>query len=310
MVDSFSIDKLTDVDLFSTVELCATALDLPEDSAEAAHIVRRLWRTDPGSPTPHRTVGFRATAGGLLVGVVLGSVSHHDPTIGHVDLIVVDPDRRRRGIGRALLVRTEQELAGLDAREIRLAGNPPYYAWPGIDVRYTPAVCLASALGYEREGTAWNMTADLSFETSPALRPTDAAEARLAARGITVRRASPDDAARLVKFAAAHFDRVWAAEVADSVGRTGAGCHIAVRDRDLLGFAAYGSSRPSWFGPMGTAPAARGLGIGAVLLRRCLREQRTSGHEQAQIAWVGPVPFYAESAGARIDRVFCLFSKQ
>ena len=41
-----------------------------------------------------------------------------------------------------------------------------------------------------------------------------------------------------------------------------AGCHIALRGDEVLGFAAYGALRPSLFGPMGTLPAARGSGIG------------------------------------------------
>ncbi|MFD0784037.1 GNAT family N-acetyltransferase, partial [Micromonospora azadirachtae] len=57
-------------------------------------------------------------------------------------------------------------------------------------------------------------------------------------------------------------------------------------------------------------PAAEGSGIGGVLLRRCLRDQRAAGHDSAQIGWVGPVPFYSRSAGARIERVFFLYRKQ
>jgi mycothiol synthase len=307
----FPTSELTDADVPAAVELCRAALDLSDDATEAPHIVRRLRETAalPGSPAPRRTVGFQAVDGGSVVGVALGSISQRDAAVGHVDLIAVAPNRRRRGIGRSLLARVEAALAGLGARELLLAGNPPNYAWPGIDVRYTPAVCMALALGYEQDRTAWNMTADLSYDASPALGPTEAAERRLAERGVAVRRATADDAAALVDFARANFGAAWAAEVADSVARAGAGCHLAVREGQLLGFAAYGSSRPSWFGPMGTVEAAQGLGIGGVLLRRCLRDQRAAGHERAQIGWVGPVPFYAGSAGARIERVFFLFRK-
>ena len=141
------------------------------------------------------------------------------------------PAHRRHGVGRALLARIEGALSGLGAGEVLLAGNPPHYVWPGIDVRYTPAICAAMALGYEQENVAWNMTADLSYDSSPALRSTEAAERRLAAQGITVRRAEPDDAALLVEFARVNFGVAWGGEVADSIGRAGAGCHIAVRDR-------------------------------------------------------------------------------
>ena len=293
----FSIAVLTDADLPAVVDLCREALDLPEDAVEADRIVARL-REQPG-------IAFAATVDGELAGVVLGSNSRRDDSTGHIDLIAVRPAARRQGIGRALLARAEGALAGRGAVEVLLAGNPPYYAWPGIDVRYTPAVCAANALGYEQDRTAWNMTADLTT-----LRPTEAAEERLAASGVTVRRADEGDVPALVDFAQANFSDSWAGEVSDSIGRPGAGCHIALREAVVLGFAAYGSSRPSWFGPMGTAPAAQGLGIGGVLLRRCLHDLREAGYDRAQIGWVGPVPFYASAVGARIERVFFLYSKQ
>jgi predicted N-acetyltransferase YhbS len=304
------IRELADADAPAVVRLCREALDLAEDAAEAVEIVARL--REPGGS--RRTVGFvaeaAATGAGTVTGAVLGSLGHRDPAAGHVDLLAVHPASRRRGIGRALMGAAEAALAGLGARQVLLVGNAPQYAWPGIDVRYTPAVCAAEALGYEHNGTAWNMTADLS-ESSPAVRDTAPAEARLAAAGVTVRRATEADAPTLAEFAQANFAGSWGAEVADSIGRPGAGCHVAVRTAggEPLGFAAYGSSRPSWFGPMGTAEAAQGLGIGGVLLRRCLIDQRDAGLARAEIGWVGPVAFYSGAAAARIERVFFLYRK-
>ena len=119
------------------------------------------------------------------------------------------------------------------------------------------------------------------------------------------------ESSALTRFSLANFGDGWGGEIAHSVGREHAGCHLALaKDGSLLGFAAYGSSRPSWFGPMGTAPAARGLGIGALLLRRCLADQRAAGQAQVQIGWVGPLPFYAKAVGARVERVFLLYRKQ
>jgi predicted N-acetyltransferase YhbS len=244
--------------------------------------------------------------GGRVIGVVLGSVSHRDPSIGHIDLIAVDQQERRRGVGRALVARIEGALAGLGAGDVVIAGNAPYYAWPGIDVRYTPALCAAMALGFEQDQPAWNMTADLKE-----LQPTAADEARLAGRGISVRRAGPDDVPALVDFALTNFGSGWAGEITHSVNRDYSGCHVAVGGAgEILGFAAYGSARPSWFGPMGTAPAVRGLGVGSVLLRRCLADQKAAGHDTVQIGWVGPVPFYSGAVGARVERVFFLYRKQ
>jgi ribosomal protein S18 acetylase RimI-like enzyme len=287
------------------VDLCARALDLPEDAVEAAALVETL-AVRAAADRPVVVLG--AVRGGELVGVLIGSMSPRETGVGHVDLLAVAPEQRRRGVGRALLAGAERRLAGLGAAELLLAGNPPHYGWPGIDVRYTPAVCAALRLGFRQDRTAWNMTADLTAG-SAALRPTDAAERRLAAGGVTVRRAGPADLPALGAFARRFFGGSWDGELAGSVGRPGAGAHLAESDGELLGFAAYGSSRPSWFGPMGTAPAAEGSGIGGVLLRRCLRDQAGAGLVSAQIGWVGPVPFYAGSAGARIERVFWLYRK-
>jgi mycothiol synthase len=327
----FLISELTDDDVPAVVTLCQAALDLPEDAAEAAEIVLRLReRSDAGAwtRTPRQLAGFVATApdpdergsarlvdgtavAGRTVGVVLGSISQWDPTTGHVDLVAVHPAHRRHGIGRSLLTRIEQVLADLGATEVMIAGNAPFYAWPGVDVRYTPALCTALALGYEQDQTAWNMTADLSSDSSAAVRSTAAAEKRLADAGITVRRAGPADVPALVDFALENFVAGWAGEISDSIGRDRAGCHIAVGDSGQIeGFASYGSSRPSWFGPMGIATTAQGLGIGGVLLRRCLADQRADGNNRVQIGWVGPVPFYSGAADARIERVFVLYRKQ
>jgi mycothiol synthase len=314
-VVDWKISELTDADAPAAVTLCRTALDLPEDAAEAAEIVGRLRErtgTDGWAAQPRRLAGFAALApGGRMVGVVLGSMSSRDPSTGHVDLLAVDPEQRRRGVGRALTARIESALAGLGAATVELAGNAPYYAWPGIDVRYTPAVCAAMAFGYEFQQAAWNMTADLSRPDAPGLRPTAPAERRLADLGIAVRRATPDDLPALVDFARTTFSAGWAGEIIHSVGRDHAGCHVAVAaGGEVLGFAAYGSSRPSWFGPMGTAPAAQGTGIGSVLLRRCLADQKAGGHDRVQIGWVGPVPFYSATVGARIERVFFRYHKR
>ena len=311
----WQISDLADDDRPAAVALCRIALDLPEDAAEAAEIIERLRErtgTDGWAAGPRRLTGCAAfTPGRRLIGVALGSMSSADPATGHVDLLAVHPEHRRNGIGRALIGRVEEALAGMGAAAVEVAGNAPYYAWPGIDVRYTPAVCAAMALGYGFQQAAWNMTADLSRPDAPGLRPTAPAERRLADAGIAVRRATPDDLPALAEFALATFSSGWAGEILHSVGRERAGCHFAVgADRGILGFAAYGSSRPSWFGPMGTAPAARGTGIGSVLLQRCLADQRAAGHERVQIGWVGPVPFYSATVGARIERVFFRYRKQ
>lgn len=283
----------------AVARLCAEALDLPEDAAEAGSLVRRLGAPPEGRVTVRLAV---LDADGAAAGVVFGSISDADPLLGHVELLAVRPDRRRAGVGKALLAAAERRLADLGAQRVRIGGNPPCYGWPGIDVRYTPAVCLAQRAGYERTDTAWNMTADLAV-----VSPAGAAdEERLGGAGVEVLRAGPETP----EWVRGIWGGGWAWEVAQSIGRDGAGCWVAVRDGEILGFAAYGANRPSWFGPMGTAPSAEGLGVGRVLLRRCLADQFAAGHPTAQIGWAGPVAFYSKTVGARLERIFWIYTKQ
>jgi mycothiol synthase len=284
------IADLTDIE--AAVALCARALDLPEDADEATVSVRRL--VDP--PSGRQVVRLRADDSG----VGFGSINDRDPRVGHVELLAVDPGARQSGVGRALIGALEQRLADLGAEEIRLAANPPCYVWPGIDVRYTAAVCAAQRLGYELTNTGWNMTVNLSTVELVA-----ADEERLATAGIEVRPADPS----AVPWVRATWHDGWAWELTQSIERPDAGAYVAWRDGEPLGFAAYGGNRPSWFGPMGTAPAAEGLGVGRVLLRRCLADQRASGLAQAQIAWAGPLGFYSRAVGARVERIFWMYSK-
>ncbi|GAA3120598.1 GNAT family N-acetyltransferase [Streptosporangium carneum] len=269
-------------------EIARAALIL--DAEHASALVARLLR-----PPPARRWTALVTRG--LDGVLFASVSEGDRSAGHVDLLAVAPRAQRGGLGRALVAAAEDWLRGQGAVEARFAGNPPCYAWPGVDVRYTPAACLAESLGYEQYGVAWNMTADLTADLS-----TRADLVRLADLGVTVHEAAQDRRAVLA-FVREHWGDTWAWETEQATG-----CHYASRGGKLLGFAAWGA-RPAWFGPMGVAQDARGLGVGRVLLRRCLAEQRASGLASAQISWVGPLGFYSRAVGARAERVFWLYRR-
>ncbi|MEO3809956.1 GNAT family N-acetyltransferase [Sphaerisporangium sp. B11E5] len=277
-----------ELDAVAGLAWSALTLDTDEAGALVAHL----------AAPPHGR-DWAALVTPDMDGVAFVSTSA-TPGVGHVDLLAVHPAARGRGHGKALVRAAEHWLRDRGVHEARLAGNPPCYAWPGIDVRYTPAACLAERLGYRRYRTAWNMTADLTAPPGPR----EPELARLAEAGVELHAALDEkDRAVVAGFVREQWNDAWAWEAGQATG-----CHYAVRDGQILGFAAWGA-RPTWFGPMGTAEQARGLGVGRVLLRRCLAEQAATGQRETQIGWVGPIHFYAKAIGARVERVFWLFRR-
>ncbi|HVX47046.1 MAG TPA: GNAT family N-acetyltransferase [Mycobacteriales bacterium] len=228
-------------------------------------------------------------------GIAMGAV---DGAKGHVDLLAVDPAHQRQGYGRQLLRALEEQLITAGARELWIGGSVDRYAWPGVDVRYTPALCLIEAAGYRKVQDAVNMTVDLRTA------PLDTA----APPGLDVRRLDPSERDAFAAWMT-RWGGSWPAEAGRAAAFDVPRVHVASDETGYLGFAAHGANRAGWFGPMGTDEAARGRGIGAVLLRRCLADQRDAGLTHAEIGWVGPVPFYSKAVGAYVDRVCWLYRR-
>lgn len=261
-----------------------------------------------GDPSFHPSFLFCAEVGEELAGFAMAAVWRSPETLrGSVKLLAVAPEHRRKGIGSALLEAVEKRLLERKVEAIRIAETSPNYLTPGLDVRYTPGWVFVQKHGYEKIGETFNLDVDLTTEDWS----TEEKEKALAEEGITVRRAEEPDRPALETLLDTHWPG-WHGEVARALQNDPISLHLAARDEIILGFSAYDANNldTGWFGPMGTTPEARGLGIGSVLLRRCLHDQKEQGHEKATIPWVGPVGFYAHHAGAVIARVFHRFEKK
>ncbi len=216
-------------------------------------------------------------------------------------MFAVAANIRRTGIATRLLhhVIAEWQSAGIQQAEaLAIPGN---YFTPGLDPRYTAAHCFLERRGFERFRDCVNLVGDLdqSFDTS-------ADEQRLAAEGIAVRRASAGDGPLLDRFFDTEFGEDWRLEAELALANDPPALHLALKGDRIIAFSAHSSQNREWgfFGPMGTLPETRGLGIGRVLLLRCLEDLRRAGHRTTVIPWVGPIAFYAHHANCRVDRVF------
>lgn len=294
------IRPATEGDAAGIRAVSAASLPLEPDAADLAGVVAQA---------PGARVALVAEDAGQVTGIVHGGTGIRDatPRRGYVDLLAVTPACRGRATGSALLSAAEDQLRAAGAEEFWIGGNAPVFAWPGVDPRYTPMTCLAERAGYRFSREVVNMIVDLR-----AVRLDSAAdESRLATACVTARRAEPGETGRLVSWLreGPWGDSTWPLEAERVMAADPPGCHVAVRDGQYLGFACHGVNRQGWFGPTGTLPGAQGRGIGTALLRRCLADIAAARQASAQIAWVGPVRFYARAVRARIDRMFWIYKK-
>jgi len=290
------VRQLAPRDLDAVERLCERELTLDSHTAGLPGVLMRR---------PH--IGLVAVHGEEVLGACFGSVSEYRAAgrEGFLDLIVVAPGHREHGIGRRLVGALETELAARGCEVAKIAGNPPHYAWPGIDVRYTPAICFAEDLGYVRGRCVVTMEVDLernSFDT-------DTKEARLGELGITVHRAGLEELEELKPSLKQTWDDAWLAEITAAVTYPGGGLHVALRDGECVGFCAYGINRPNEVGPIGTVPGLRRAGVAGVLLRRALSDLRVRGLTAADLVWVLPLKPVSRSFGATISRAFWMYQK-
>lgn len=125
-----------------------------------------------------------------------------------------------------------------------------------------------------------------------------ALDARLAAAGVTLRPALPPELHVVTDWITAQFGRGWASEATVAICRQPVGCQIAVRGRQLLGFACHDATARGFFGPTGVLDSERGQGIGKALLIKALLAMRAEGYGYAVIGGAGPVDFYRHAVGA------------
>ena len=199
-------------------------------------------------------------------------------------LLAVHPDHRRRGRGRALVDESAARARAAGAVDMHIGTAIPRYVWPGVDFRFTAALALFEATGFEPYGAACNMAIPTSFRAdSPA--------------GVVVERERGDGAAALASRRFPH----WLDEVERAVA---AGtCYTARAGGGTIGFACHSVNRTGWIGPMAADPERQRAGVGRSLLGSACASLAAAGHAEADIAWVGPIGFYAKAGGV-VSRVF------
>lgn len=290
------IREAEDQDLPALYELAREALSVDVFSVDL--LAEKLFKNP--CPEQDRYRVYQAERGDKLVGM-MHSVWRPDEGRSWLGVFAVAAAHRRQGIATAMLKQVQSDWQDAGVREAEALAIPGNYFNPGLDPRYTPALCFLEHHGFERFKDCVNLLADLreSFDTA-------GEQERLRKLGITVRRAVDGDSDLLDAFFAEQFGAAWRLEAKLAMENDPPALHLALKDGDMIAFSAHSSQNREWgfFGPMGTTPAARGTGIGRVLLWHCLNDMRAAGHKTSVIPWVGPIGFYSRYVPCHVERVF------
>jgi GNAT superfamily N-acetyltransferase len=218
--------------------------------------------------------------------------------VGAVQLLAVHPDVQGEGRGRALLDDATAWAFDNAASRVTIGAVPPWYLWPGIDLRWTAGLVLAESAGFH----PLNVAINLSCATSARLPAPD---------GVSLRRVVEDeDASAVIELCRRAFAPAWAHEAARGIEH--GACHAAFDaiDGGVIGFACHSVNRAGWFGPTGVDPDRQRRGVGGPLLAACLQDLQVAGFDRCEIAWIGPTGFYVKAAGAEVGRAFRIVGKQ
>ena len=130
------------------------------------------------------------------------------------------------------------------------------------------------------------------------LPPLDLALDEVTRNQIVIRRAQPFEMTPVRVFVEQHFSISWADEISVGFANKPVSVYLAVKEREIVGFAAYECTRRAFFGPEGVTESARGRGIGRALLLACLHGLSEMGYVYGIIGHAGPVEFYQKTVGA------------
>jgi GNAT superfamily N-acetyltransferase len=225
-------------------------------------------------------------------GAIAVNVADEGPRrIGFVKLAVVEPGTRRQGHGRALLDAAQEWAFDRGAAEVRVGAAPPFYLWPGCDVEHLAALCLFESAGYWAVGAELNMRCSTSFRAAPP-------------DGARMRRVVDTDTTQAVLALVRREWPNWEDETVRGIELGSCFAALSTDDGAALGYASHSVNRRGWIGPMATDASRQHGGVGSALLACLCEDMQVQGLDEADIAWVGPVRFYAKAANARVSRVF------
>ena len=191
-----------------------------------------------------------------------------EPTRGWINVMFVDQNNQRKGIGRSLVKLAEEKLKAMGAETVTLGAYSPNYFFPGIDkYSYSTALKFFDKMGYQAGKESYSMCKDLhgyriSEETLEKLSKEQEA-------GFSFINFQYEYALELLEFTKNEFGGGWKRNSLISMqNNTAEDCILLVLDREqkIVGFCMRMiDGNPMRFGPIGVKAEVRNYGIGGIL---------------------------------------------
>ncbi|MCS7223289.1 MAG: GNAT family N-acetyltransferase [Armatimonadetes bacterium] len=209
-----------------------------------------------------------------------------EPEKGWITAFGVHPHHWGKGIGRRLISTALEYFHSMGKKEILISPYTPNYFVPGIDEdQYPAAIRLLQKFGFDVIARPISMDANIVlFDYSPYRER----EEDLRQHGIEVRCLRLNEIPLLISFLQKHMPGDWVRHARDLLTDVtkGIGSYdqfiIAIKDEEVIGWCQFEGEH---FGPYGVAEQMRGLGVGTLLMAKCLLTMRMKGLHNAWILW-------------------------
>jgi GNAT superfamily N-acetyltransferase len=305
--------------LEAVVELCHVAL--PDEAISVDDLESLLHDAADGDPHEAAVNALvrqvaatglcrRGDHGELLAAAIVSVTEVLDRRQAHLQLLVVHPARRRRGLARSLVLAAETWAAQQGATSLTVGAGAPFYLFTGVDSRWTDALCCFEALGYERTMTEL----DLVCPTVP----TRASTSTTSPVGATAETPTPVELAHVADDAGAAALDAWVRSAyphwsAEFARAARAGTVVVATDSssgEVVGAAAHSVGRLGVVGPVAVDPSRHRSGVGARLMAAVLADLSRAGLRTAEIAWTSTVRFYRRTCDARVGRASVVLRRE
>lgn len=212
---------------------------------------------------------------------------------GYIKWILVDPDRRREGIGQSLYRAIENQFLEQNLKVYTFGSSSPSYFLPGMPKESAGGKEFFEKHGWITDSERVSILAELKEEL---LNHEELSLLPRSDRQYNCTIAKSEDKDELVEFVKNEFDGSWSNEVKMAMeGSNPNSGSIIVRDTEgsILGFAAFHGSNPQWFGPMGVREDLRKEGFGRLLFYSAIKEMMSRGITSTTLPWInGKEEFY------------------